>query len=148
MKYDYFISGRTRNKNELKKISAKIRAAGKTAHCFVENKYEGDGIKYDPSGSNEENEMQTLENLKNWQTNPTFREIYKNDLDALKSSIEFILVFPAGFSAHMELGVAYGLGKKCYGIGNPEKIETLYLMMEEIYPTVDDFLKERIGVRA
>jgi hypothetical protein len=141
MKYDYFIAGRTRNKDELKKIASTLRSSGKTAHCFVENEYEGDGIKYDPSAGNQEEEMQALEGLEDWQTNHTFREIYENDMEALKDSKEFIIVFPAGFSAHMELGAAYGMGKKCYGIGRPEKAETLYLMMQKIYPTVEEFLK-------
>jgi hypothetical protein len=39
------------------------------------------------------------------------------------------------------LGVAYGLGKHCYGIGTTEKAETLYLMMERIFPKVEDFIK-------
>jgi hypothetical protein len=92
--------------------------------------------------------MGAIENLNDWQANPTFRKIFENDIAAERNSEAVIVVFPAGFSAHMELGAAYGMGKKCYGIGKPEKAETLYLMFDEIFPTLEDFIENHVKVAA
>ena len=37
-----------------------------------------------------------------------------------------MLVLPAGKSGHIEAGVAYGLGKKCYAIGEYDATDSLY----------------------
>lgn len=140
-KYDYFIAGRWRNFKSIRPIAAKIRRADKSVYCFIENEYDGHGVRNEREPKDVESLMKSNESLKNWKINPTFRKIFETDMAALKQSAALILVFPAGFSAHMELGVAYGMGKKCYGIGKPEKAETLYFMFDQIFPTVDDFLK-------
>lgn len=56
-----------------------------------------------------------------------------------------LLVLPAGKAAHIEAGIAYGLGKKCYAIGEYEATDTLYNIFQEIFSNKDDleqFLKE------
>lgn len=145
-KYDYFVGGRWRNHEVIRQVLQALRAADKRVYCFVDNSYFGDGIDLDATyGSDVEKFMRELEATDNWRTNPTFRQIYENDMNGLKDSEEVIIVLPAGASAHMELGAGFGLGKKCYGIGQPEKHETLYLMFEEIYPDIENFVKAKVG---
>lgn len=141
MKYDYFVAGRWRNFKSIQPIVDKLRSKGKTVYCFIENEYDGHGVKNERNPKDIESLMKQNEALENWHTNPTFRRIFETDMEALKNSSALIAVFPFGFSAHMELGVAYGSGKKCIGIGSPEKAETLYFMFEKIFPTIDDFIK-------
>lgn len=45
----------------------------------------------------------------------------------------FLLVLPAGKSAHIEAGIAYGLGKKCYAIGEYDVTDSLYLIFDKIF---------------
>lgn len=136
-RYDYYIAGRWRNRDKVNEVRDALRAAGKTVYCFTDNEYDGDGIKFQAHAeANPEAMMQTAESLVDWQTNPTFRKIFENDMAGLKASNAYIMVLPAGLSAHMELGVAYGMGKPCYGIGAVEKVETLYLMFNRIFPDV------------
>ena len=66
--------------------------------------------------------------------------IFQKDMKPLKESETLILLLPAGKSGHIEAGVAYGLGKKCIFIGEPEETDSLYLIFEEDYPTIDDFI--------
>lgn len=147
-KYDYFISGRWRNRQNVLGVAEKLRTQDKSVYCFAENEYDAHGIKFDSNPeADEERAMAEFEALSDWQTNPTFRQIFEDDMNALKDSEEFVLVLPAGLSAHMELGVAYGLGKKCYGIGSPEKAETLYLMFDEIYADVEAFINAQTEVK-
>lgn len=149
MKYDYFVGGRWRNHEEIQKLLDALRSAGKKVYCFLDNSYVGDGIDLNARDrGNVENFMRELETTKDWQTNPTFRQIFENDMNGIRGAKEAIFVFPAGLSAHMELGAAYGMGKKCYGIGNIEKHETLYLMMENIYDDVETFMSDHDWVRA
>lgn len=142
MKYDYFLAGRWRNHQAIREIAASLRATGKTVYCFAENEYDTDGISItnDPQADGDAI-IATTENLSDWQTNPTFQEIFTTDMEALRDSEALILVLPAGLAAHMELGVAYGMGKKCYSIGEIAKPETLYLMIDSMYKTVEDFLR-------
>ncbi len=54
------------------------------------------------------------------------------------------LVLPAGKAAHIEAGIAYGLGKKCYAIGEYEATDTLYNIFENIFNNkeeLEEFLK-------
>jgi hypothetical protein len=141
MKYDYFIAGRWRNRQQVENVMNSLRSEGKKVY--------GDGIKFETKpGADVESMMGAIENLNDWQANPTFRKIFENDIAAERNSEAVIVVFPAGFSAHMELGAAYGMGKKCYGIGKPEKAETLYLMFDEIFPTLEDFIENHVKVAA
>ncbi len=148
MKYDYMLAGKWRNHDSIRTLLDALRKAGKKVYCFIDNAYDSDGILIDTSGHGVEEFMARLETIHDWQDNPTFRKIYENDMSGLREAEEFIMVFPAGLSSHMELGVAFGMGKKCYGIGKPDKYETLYLMFDEIFPDAESFLKAKIGVPA
>ena len=67
-----------------------------------------------------------------------------------KSSRNLLLVLPAGNAAHIESGIAYGLGKKCYAIGEYEATDTLYNIFEEIFKDekeLEEFLKKYIIVK-
>lgn len=145
MKYDYFVGGRWRNHEYIQRLLDELKKSGKSYYCFIENSYDGDDITIDSKNtSNVEGSMQKLETIEDWQTNPTYRQIFENDMNGIKDGRETIIVFPAGLSAHMELGAAYGMGRKCYGIGKPDKYETLYLMFDEIYPDIESFIKAKL----
>jgi hypothetical protein len=146
MTYDYFVAGRWRNHVSIRAIVGKLREAGKTVYCFIDNEYDAHGVKFtkDAADASADRMMRETEDLKDWRTNPTFKAVFDADMQAQHEAAEFIMVLPAGLSAHMEFGVAYGMGKKCYGIGELEKTETLYFMFEEIYPTVEAFLEAKV----
>ena len=131
MKYDFFIAGRWRNHVAIQEVLNVVRAAGKTAYCFIENTYEGEKIELRPDDSIEAS-MQATEALA--VDDPFMQAIFEKDMDAQKNSAAFLLVFPAGLAAHMEAGVSYGLGQPCYAVGQPEKTETLYGVFEEVFP--------------
>lgn len=144
MKYDFFVAGRWRNHKNIRPVVAAIRAAGKTAYCFIENEYDGDNIRMHRDPEDIEADMAAQEALEDWDTNPTFRKIFETDMEGLRQSEAIVTVFPIGFSAHMELGIAYGMGKKCYGIGRPEKAETLYFMFDKIFNDADELVEHVI----
>lgn len=54
-------------------------------------------------------------------------------MEGERNSKNFLLVLPAGKSAHIEAGVAYGLGKKCYAIGECDVTDSLYLIFDKIF---------------
>ena len=133
-RYDYFVAGPWRNQRAIKKAVDELRVAGKTAYCFIENEYDSDGIKQSKNPTHAELVKSNTEDIPDWQHNMTLRKMFENDMDGLDNAEAFVLVFPAGLSAHMELGVAYGKGKKCYAIGEPEKAESLYFMIDKFFP--------------
>lgn len=141
--YDYIVVGRWRNRDKVNEVVQVLRQAGKKVYCFTDNVYEGDGITFETHNqADPEAMMQQFEATEDWQTNPTFRKIFETDMQGLRDSERLVLVFPAGLAAHMEFGAAYGMSKKCYAIGAPEKVETLYLMFDKIFPDTGSFAKE------
>lgn len=66
-------------------------------------------------------------------------------MEGEKSSKNLLLVLPAGKAAHIESGIAYGLGKKCYAIGEYDVTDTLYNIFDEIFINeieLEEFLKK------
>ena len=131
--YDFFIAGRWRNNVEIKKVLGVVRDNGKTAYCFIENLYENRKVEFS-SSDNIEGSMQKLEALP--MDDPLITEIFETDMTGEHAADNFLLVLPAGISGHIEAGVAYGLGKKCYAIGVPEKTESLYKIFDQIFPDI------------
>ena len=71
--------------------------------------------------------------------------LFNNDLEGEKKSNNLLLVLPAGKAAHIESGIAYGLGKKCYAIGEYEATDSLYNIFEKIFKNeteLEEFLKK------
>jgi hypothetical protein len=142
MTYDYFIAGRTRNREQILHVAEVLRAAGKSVYCFLDQEYVSDKFSFSKDTDPEET-MKAYEAVQDWRNDPVFQKIYKTDMDGLKASKNFLVVFPAGLSAHMELGAAFGMGKPCYSIGEFEKPESLYLMLDSNFTTVEEFLEGR-----
>lgn len=134
MKYDYFISSRWRNRDAVMELTEKLRAKGKTVYCFFEAPHSLHRLQADP-----EQDMQQFER-RNWQDDPYVREVFVNDMKGERESDCLLLLLPAGKSAHIEAGAAYGMGKKCILIGEQHEAESLYLIFSEFYPDMDSFL--------
>ncbi|MDP2671741.1 MAG: hypothetical protein Q8P13_04785 [bacterium] len=141
MKYDYFIASRWRNKETVVDFAGKIKAKGKTVYCFVDS----DGAEYKlqewERNYSPEQFMEKFESIPNWKNSPHVKEIFDVGMNALKESSALILLLPAGKSAHLEAGVAFGMGKKCILVGEQKETESLYLIFEEAYPSIEDFIK-------
>lgn len=135
-KYDFFVAGRWRNKDNIKQVLDLVRANNKSAYCFLENDYKGEVVEL-AMDADPEIFMKELEDLP--QNHPFIQKVFDIDMQAEREADTFLLVFPAGIAAHIEAGVAYGLGKRCIAIGKLEKTETLYNIFESIFPTVEAF---------
>lgn len=138
MEVDFVVVGRTRNIPRILKVCDALDGLGKTYYCFAKNEesHQKAGLNlYDhPDKLADICESSQLESK-------SIRTIFKDDLDGLKSAKNLLLVLPAGSSSHIEAGIAYGLGKKCYAIGSYEKTDSLYLIFEQIFADIDE-LKE------
>ena len=67
--------------------------------------------------------MQVFENL--GLKSDIVLNIFNQDLENEKASKNLLLVLPAGKSGHIEAGIAYGMGKKCYAIGKFDTTDSL-----------------------
>mgnify|MGYP003604581693 FL=1 len=86
--------------------------------------------------------MQVFENL--GLKSDIVLNIFKQDLDNEKACKNLLLVLPAGKSGHIESGIAYGMGKKCYAIGEFDATDSLYNIFETIFENehqLEEFLK-------
>lgn len=139
--YKFFIAGRTRNKEKILKICNIFEEMNISHYCFLKNEESHREAKLDVQDENLADVFEALD-----LNHPSVRIIFEHDLNGEKNSDNFLLVLPAGKSAHIEAGIAYGLGKKCYAIGEYDVTDSLYLIFDKIFKDEDElkeFLKEK-----
>ena len=134
MKYEFFIAGKTRNKDNILKICDIFDKYKISYYCFLKND-EAHNSYGDKSNSEEEN-MEIFESLD--LKSDIVLNIFKEDMEAEKNSNNFLLVLPAGKSGHIEAGVAYGLGKKCFAIGEYDATDSLYNIFDKIFSNIEE----------
>ena len=139
-KYEFFIAGRARNKENILKICDLFDNYNVSYYCFLKDEEDwGYGNKNQtPEERQQEFEMLSLKS-------DIVLNLFYKDLEGEKSSKNLLHVLPAGKAAHIESGIAYGLGKKCYAIGEYEATDSLYNIFEEIFENeveLSEFLKK------
>jgi len=132
---DYTLLSRFRNKEQCELLIEKLLQKGKTCYNFCSKPADPNNADAHP-----EEQMKVFESVKDFYNNVYFKEVFNEDLEGLKNAEKVILLLPAGTSAHMEAGIAFGLGKPLILIGEPEKPETLYLVFNERYGNMNEFL--------
>ena len=140
MKYQYTIISRWRNREKVEELTNKLRKKGKTVYSFIEGDGSNHALKDSEQKYAPEQFMQKFESIPNWKNDSGVREIFEIDMKALKESESVILLLPAGKSSHIEAGVAYGLGKNLIVIGEQKETESLYLIFNHFFNTIDDFI--------
>ena len=108
-KYEFFIAGKTRNKDNILRICDLFDKYNISYYCFLKN--DETMNSYGEESQSEEEKMQVFENL--GLKSDVVLNIFKQDLDNEKACKNLLLVLPAGKSGHIEAGIAYGMGKKC-----------------------------------
>ena len=137
-KYKFFIAGRARNKENILKICSIFEKLNIPHYCFLKNE---ESHKEAGLDINDEHLAETFEALE--LNSSKVRTIFEHDLDGERNSENFLLILPAGKSAHIEAGIAYGMGKKCYALGEYDVTDSLYLIFDKIFKNEDE-LKEAI----
>ena len=133
----YFIAFRWRNKDKAQELSEKLKqkVGQENVYCCLENQYSFHLVEKDA-----EETMKDFESIKDWKNDDFVKNIFRTDLVELKKANVVILLLPAGKSAHREIGIAYGLDKRCILIGEVTETESLYLIFDEFYNDIDDFM--------
>ncbi len=142
MKTDYTVISSYRNKDKVEHLVGEIRKRGYTCYNFCDVPADLNNRDAHP-----EEQMKVFEAKKDFHNDEHFKKLFKRDLAGLKNAEKVILLQPCGLSAHMEAGIAFGLGKPLIMVGEPIKPESLYLMFEERYNSAEDFLvsvKDRV----
>ena len=134
---DYTIITKFRNKEQCDFLVKKLREKGKTCYNFCDKPADPNNPTAHP-----EKQMENFEKVEDFFNDENFKNIFKQDMGGLKNAKKVIVLLPAGNSVHIEAGIAYGLGKPLILIGKPEKPESSYLIFQERYNTVEDFLKK------
>lgn len=132
---NYTVLAKYRNKEQVEFLIGKIRKKGYSCYNFCDKPADPDNPSGDP-----EDQMQVFESVSDFYNNKYYKNIFETDLEGLKNAEKIIVLLPAGNAVHIEAGIAYGLGKKLILIGEVEKPETLYLIFEERYGTIEEFL--------
>jgi hypothetical protein len=139
--YEFFIAGKTRNKDNILKLCDMFDKYNISYYCFLKN--EESMKSYAEGTENVEERMKIFEGL-DLKSEPVLK-IFNEDLEAQKVSKNFLLVLPAGKAGHIEAGISYGMGKKCYAMGEFDATDSLYNIFETIFKDeteLEEFLKK------
>ena len=139
-KYEFFIAGRARNKENILRICDLFDKYNISYYCFLKSE---DDWGYGNKNQTPEEKQKEFEKL-NLKSEVVLR-LFHEDLEGEKESKNLLLVLPAGKAAHIESGIAYGLGKTCYAIGEYEATDTLYNIFEKIFSNeneLEEFLSK------
>lgn len=142
MQYDFFIAGRARNKDNILKICNLLDKYNISYYCFLKNE---ENWGYGNSNQTPEERQKEFEALD--LKSDIVLNLFKQDIEGEKASKNLLLVLPAGKAAHIEAGIAYGMGKKCYAIGEFDTTDTLYNIFDKIFKNeteLEHFLKTHI----
>jgi nucleoside 2-deoxyribosyltransferase len=133
----FFISSKWRNKERVEKLIKELRNLGFEVISFFEYPINKEVVKKDP-----EEAMKKWEAMTDWERNERVKQISQEDKKSINRVDTLILLLPAGITSHLEAGYAKGLGKECILIGEPEKVESGYLMVfDKTFKTIEAFLK-------
>jgi len=136
VKHEFFIAGKTRNRDNILKVCDLFDKYDISYYCFLKNE---DTMNSYGNNDNVDDKMEVFESL--GLKSDVVLNIFNEDLDNEKASKNFLLVLPAGKSGHIEAGIAYGMGKKCYAIGEFDSTDSLYNIFEEIFNNENDLEK-------
>ena len=127
-KYDFFIAGRTRNREKILRICDIFENLNISHYFFLKNEQSHNEAGLDINDRNLADKFEKMDLKSN-----AVQTVFRHDMEGERNSKNFLLVLPAGKSAHIEAGVAYGLGKKCYAIGEYDVTDSLYLIFDKIF---------------
>ncbi len=139
MEYDFFIAGRARNRDNILNICNLLDKYKISYYCFLKNE---ENWGYGNSNQTPEERQKEFESLD--LKSDIVLNLFKQDMEGEKASKNLLLVLPAGKAAHIEAGIAYGMGKKCYAIGDFDATDTLYNIFDKIFSDeteLEQFLK-------
>ena len=101
-KYEFFIAGRARNKENILKICEIFDKYNISYYCFLKNEKDWGYGNDDQTPEEKQKEFESL-GLKS----DIVLNLFHNDLEGEKSSKNLLLVLPAGKAAHIESGIAH-----------------------------------------
>lgn len=136
--YEFYVAGRMRNKEKILEICDVLEDLKISHYCFLKNEKShekaGLDVNEQPEDLAQKFESMALDSH-------AVQTIFEADMEGEKRSKNFLLVLPAGKSAHIEAGIAYGMGKKCYAIGEYDVTDSLYLIFDKIFKDKADLRK-------
>jgi len=135
---DFFVAGSWRNRDAIEEVLTVLDEVGASAYCFVRVGYSAAAATLATPGGADEADLGS----------PAIRELFEQDLEALRAAERFLVVLPAGQAAHIEAGIAYGLGKPCYAVGPVERSETLYRIFGGMFKGTNELRSWLAGTRA
>jgi len=113
---DFFVAGSWRNRTAIVEVVQALDDAGASSYSFVRAEYDESASDFARPGGADDADLHE----------PGIQRLFDQDLAALHDADQFVLVLPAGAAAHIEAGIAYGLGKRCWAVGPIDRSETLY----------------------
>lgn len=138
----YFIASRWSNMKAVQYLTENLHALGHEVFSYV-----GDQRNFVPQATLASPD-EAFNPGDDWRERPKLRELYEKDTEGLVACDTMILLLPAGETSHIEAGIAYGLAKKLVLIGQPATAKTHYLIFDQWFKTIDEYITSLRGTTA
>lgn len=134
---EFFIAGSWRNRAAVLNVVEALDRADAASYSFVRAEYDEDAAVLAAPGGADDAVLDSV----------PVRKLFEQDLAELRAAEHFVLVLPAGAAAHIEAGIAFGLGKRCWAVGPADRSETLYRIFESMSPDVASLIDQLRALR-
>lgn len=134
---EFFIAGSWRNRAAVLNVVEALDRADAASYSFVRAEYDEDAAVLAAPGGADDAVLDPV----------PVRKLFEQDLAELRAAEHFVLVLPAGAAAHIEAGIAFGLGKRCWAVGPADRSETLYRIFESMSPDVASLIDQLRALR-
>lgn len=134
---EFFIAGSWRNRAAVLNLVEALDRADAASYSFVRAEYDEDAAVLAAPGGADDAALDSA----------PVRKLFEQDLAELRAAEHFVLVLPAGAAAHIEAGIAFGLGKRCWAVGPVDRSETLYRIFESMSPDVAGLIDQLRALR-
>jgi hypothetical protein len=131
---NYFIASRWENMKQVQYLTENLHALGHDIFSYVDDK------RNFVSKKELEQPADVFKLGDDWRTRPALKTMFEKDTEGLANCDVMILLLPAGETSHIEAGIAYGLGKKLVLIGEPPVVKTHYLIFNDWYKTIEEYI--------
>jgi hypothetical protein len=127
----FFVAGSWRNRQAVADVLDALDGVGARSSCFIRTSYDAEAAAFAAPGGADDADLD----------DPGIRRLFEQDLAALRAADRFVLVLPAGPAAHMEAGIAFGLGKPCVAVGPADRTETLHRAFDAMCADPADLIR-------
>ena len=135
-----YVAGRYRDKEKIRYLSEELREIGHEVFDFTDSSRRLVSLEFKPDDKKYSGDYGKALMVMDKKFNSY--ALVKEQVQAIKWCDICVLLLPSGVDSHADYGIAVGMDKKCYTVGEPENNElSLSHYFSDNYEDIESFLE-------